>query len=180
ANARWQIREEEAVALRRRHSHQPQQQGVRARANPDIGIDDLSFEEERLALKQGVEIGSREERGRQLAAGEGIDLRFPVLLESDDEPNVVLKAGTKAAEAGITEVREKTVAPPALVDSQMQGVVLARRAEVVRDGRAAADGVRLVNFDGGVVAGAGQLALYLVADLHRRGIDDAPVSDARE
>src|SRR5512132_3975188 len=116
----------------------------------DIGINGPAVEDQGFLLEEDVEVGPREAGVGHLSSGDILDLRLPVVFETDATPHPVAYTGPKARPAGIGEVGAQAVAPPGLVYGAMPAVMFAGRAEVVPYWRPTADGEDFMDLDGGV------------------------------
>jgi hypothetical protein len=90
ANPGREVRQEEAVALRRVDADEAQMQRVLRAPHPDVRINGPAIKDEDLVLEESVEVGTGEEFLGDVAAGNMVDLGLPVSFEAEDKAHMVL------------------------------------------------------------------------------------------
>jgi hypothetical protein len=118
-----QIRQEEAVPLRRVDADKAEMQRGLGVPPSDIGINGPTIKDKNALLDEGVEVSAKEECLGELAAGDTDHLGLSVILEADDKAYLVLVTGPHSGQAGICEGSEPATALPRLVDLQMSAVM---------------------------------------------------------
>jgi len=84
----------------------------------DVGINGPAIQDEDRLLDEGIEVSAREELAGHLPARDIVDLRLPVVLETDDEAHIMRFASLEPRNAGVPKVGQEATAPPGLVDGQ--------------------------------------------------------------
>jgi hypothetical protein len=177
AEAGREIRQEEAVPLRRVDADEAEMQRVLGVPHADVGINGPAIKDEEALLDEGVKVSAGEEFFGDVTAGDTVHLGLPIIFEADDEAHMVLVTGPQPGQAGIGKVRQQATALPGLVDLQMAAVMLPRGAEVVAHWCPAADGENFMDLDGCVLPAPRELLTQGAAHGDRGGIDDIPILD---
>jgi hypothetical protein len=108
---RGKVREEEAVALRRLHTHEPEMERVRVAADLHISIDSLAGERQCVGVQQGIAGGAGEQLPGDLSTRHRVPLGLPVVLELDDDAHALGCAGSQACQARLGQVGEQPGRP---------------------------------------------------------------------
>jgi hypothetical protein len=116
------MRAEEAVALRRLHTNEPEMARVLVAAAMPSRIDSLAGERQGCVVQQGIEVGAGEQRPGDLSTRPRVPLGLPVILGPDDEAHARGCAGAQAGQARLGQVGEQLGAPPGLVDRERPAV----------------------------------------------------------
>lgn len=100
------VREEEAIALRRRNADQPTRHFSRATTDGHVRIDRVPVENYDVLFEQRVEVRTFDSVTERGTSNETIHCRLPILFEPHHEPDIVHFTFGKALNARIAEVDE--------------------------------------------------------------------------
>ena len=114
------------------------------------------------------------------AANQSVHGGLPVVFQTHHVLDVHRVALRQSVDARVPQVDQETGSTTALVDAQMRAVVLPGRRDLVGHQIAGPDGPLLVDLQGGVVSGTGEVSDQNVVQPKRRRVHDAPVADASQ